>query len=377
MRSIMAAIFSIAAVGTGIGISGPLLSLLMEADGLSSVLIGANTAIAGVAAMIAVPFATPLARAIGVVNALVLNILIAALCLIAFYFTDPVPHWFTIRLVFSFNLSMVFILSEFWINATANDSNRGLVLGIYATVLSIGFAIGPSIVALVGTVGITPFAIGGIVIALASTPILIAKRGQPVMETEGKTPSLFPFLFMVPLATAAGFVFGAVEQAEMALLPVFGVKAGYSEANAALMLVVLGLGHVFCQIPLGILSDNVKDRRTILLSCTLVGIAGSILVPVLVNHPVALFAVIFVFGGVIGGLYTVGLAHLGSRLTGTKLAQANAAFVLCYAIGMVVGPQLVGLSMDLFGIPGFGVGLGLFFAAYFVLYVFRVKYRAI
>ena len=178
MRSIMAAIFSIAAVGTGIGISGPLLSLLMEADGLSSVLIGANTAIAGVAAMIAVPFATPLARAIGVVNALVLNILIAALCLIAFYFTDPVPHWFTIRLVFSFNLSMVFILSEFWINASANDSNRGLVLGIYATVLSIGFAIGPSIVALVGTVGITPFAIGGIVIALASTPILIASDGS-------------------------------------------------------------------------------------------------------------------------------------------------------------------------------------------------------
>jgi MFS family permease len=375
MLSVMAAIVSITVVGVGLSVSGPLLSLLMEADGLSSTLIGANTSVAGIAAMVAVPFATPLAKAIGVINAIAVNILLAAVCLMGFYFTDPVPSWFILRFFFSVSLAMVFVLSEFWINASANETNRGLILGIYGTLLSVGFSIGPGIIVFVGIEGIVPFIISAGFLVVAATPIFFARSGQPAMEKQGKTPSLLPFVFMVPLATMAGFVFGAIEQSEHALLPVFGVTSGYSDANSALMLVVLGLGHVVFQIPLGIWSDTVKDRRSILLICTIVGIFGSILVPAFINYPIALFATIFLFGGVIGGLYTVGLAHLGSRLTGTNLAQANAAFILCYAVGMFIGPQLVGLSMDLFGPSGFGMGLGVFFVAYLLLYAYRIQTR--
>ncbi|TIT82667.1 MAG: MFS transporter, partial [Mesorhizobium sp.] len=46
---------------------------------------------------------------------------------------------------------------------------------------------------------------------------------------------------------------------------------------------------------------------------------------------------------------------------------ANAAFVLCYGVGMVLGPQAIGVGMDIFGPSGFGWSLGLFFAAYIAL----------
>ena len=71
-------------------------------------------------------------------------------------------------------------------------------------------------------------------------------------------------------------------------------------------------------------------------------------------------------------LYTIGLAHLGSRLSGHDLANANAAFVLCYGIGMVLGPQAIGIGMDVFGTHGFGWTLSLFFAAYLALVAFRL-----
>jgi MFS family permease len=70
---------------------------------------------------------------------------------------------------------------------------------------------------------------------------------------------------------------------------------------------------------------------------------------------------------VVAALYTIGLAHLGSRLSGRDLASANAAFVLCYGLGMVLGPQAIGIGMDLFGTDGFGWSLALFFAAYIAL----------
>ena len=81
---------------------------------------------------------------------------------------------------------------------------------------------------------------------------------------------------------------------------------------------------------------------------------------------------LFVWGGVVAALYTIGLAHLGSRLTGRDLASANAAFVFCYGFGMLIGPQVIGIGMDLFGPDGFAYALALFFVAYLILVVRRM-----
>ena len=51
----VAAIATISAVGVAVGLSFPLLSFLMEQRGYSTTLIGANTAMAGIASMLAVP----------------------------------------------------------------------------------------------------------------------------------------------------------------------------------------------------------------------------------------------------------------------------------------------------------------------------------
>jgi MFS family permease len=86
-------------------------------------------------------------------------------------------------------------------------------------------------------------------------------------------------------------------------------------------------------------------------------------------------AILFLWGGVVAGLYTIGLAHLGSELTGRELASANAAFVFCYAIGMLAGPQAVGVGMDMLGPKGFPMTLGVFFAAYALFAARRLLLR--
>ena len=372
MRSVVAAIASISVVGIGIGLSFPLLSLLLEQRGVPASIIGANTAMAGLAAILMVPFITPLARKLGVVNTIVIAIALSLASLFGFYLTDSLAIWFGLRFIFSSSLTTIFVLSEFWINTASNERNRGFILGIYATVLSLGFAIGPGILAVVGTAGILPFAIGGLIISISALPAWNARRNEPVMdEGKKKTPSVFPYLFIVPLATMAALVFGAAEQSELALLPIFGIRSGYSENTAALFLTIVGLGNVALQIPLGIWSDHVSDRRLVLLFCGMVGAVGFLLLPLVVAHVWLLVIILFVHGGVISGMYTVGLAHLGSRLSGTDLAQANAAFVMCYGFGMMLGPQFVGFMMDIVGPAGFGVANFAFFAAFLLLYSVR------
>lgn len=366
-----AAIATISSVGVAVGLSFPLLSFLMEQRGYSSTLIGANTAMAGVASIITVPFVNPLARRIGLVNTLVLAAFVAAASLVGFFMFPSIAAWFALRVSFHGAITASFILSEYWINVSAPEKRRGLVLGIYGSVLSLGFATGPALLAVMGTGDYLPFATGAIIILASTIPALLAHRRQPKSNAEPASRSVIRYIWLVPLATAAAFVFGAVEQAGLALFPVYGARTGYDVTQVSLLLMVLAFGNVALQLPLGLISDRMKDRRWLLFGCALTGAVGVAILPWAVHTPSLLIAGMFVWGGVTTGMYTVGLAHLGSRLKGPDLAQANAAFILCYAIGMVIGPQAAGILMDIWDPHGFAVALSGMFTAYLVLVLAR------
>ena len=374
-----ASIIAISSIGVAIGLSFPLLSLILEQRGYSAIIIGANAASAGVAAMAAVWLVNPMVKRLGVINTMLACAVIASACMIGFHLFDQLAAWFALRIVFSGALTLSFVLSEFWINSAASERQRGLMLGIYATVLSIGFGIGPGILALTGSGGALPFAIGAVIILVSCLPVLFARRREPVLgDSLGSSSGFLKYVLIVPLATGAVAVFGAVEQSILAIVPVYGQRLGYTETGTAVLLMVFAAGNVGLQIPLGIASDRVKDRRVILYLCGIIGVAGALLLPVVINPTAPVWpawTVLFVWGGVISGLYTVGLAHLGSRLSGGDLAQANAAFVFCYTIGMILGPQLSGIAMEAVPPHGFAWCVAAFFAAYLLLCIVRAFYR--
>ncbi|KQT60439.1 MULTISPECIES: MFS transporter [unclassified Aureimonas] len=361
-----AAIASISAVGIALGLGLPLLSVILEERGISPTMIGFNSAVAGVASLVAAPLVTPIARHIGVRTTMVLSILAAAASALGFYFFVPFWTWFPLRLVFHFSITALFILSEFWINAAAPPTRRGLILGIYATFLSLGFAAGPWIFSQIGSEGFLPFGIGAGVILASLVPLLLAWNREPLIG-ERQAGSFWRYLFAVPTATAAVLVFGAVESGGFALFPIFGEMARFSQADAAQLLTAIGLGNVLLQIPIGLYSDRVKDRRVLLLAFAAIGLVGSLCLPFLTENWWMMAGVLFIWGGCVAGLYTVGLAHLGAQLAGAELASANAAFIFCYAVGMLIGPQVIGSSLDLFGADGFSFALAFFFIGYVLL----------
>lgn len=368
-----AAISAISVVGIAIGLGMPLLSIILETRGHSASMIGLNTAVAGFASIAAAPLATPLARRIGVAWAMLAMIAVGALAFVGFYFAPSFWMWFPLRIALHLALTVLFILSEFWISVSAPPQRRGLVLGIYATVLSLGFAAGPWLFSRLGSTGFLPFGVTVLLVALAAIPVLAARNESPPLQPDGgETRSFLRYIWLVPTATVAVLVFGAVETGGFALFPVYGNRIGYSEADAALLLTMIGLGNVLLQIPIGMISDRIGDRRYLLLICAVVGLAGAAFMPLFAANWHLMSLLLFVWGGVVAAMYTVGLAHLGSKLSGHDLASANAAFVLCYGIGMVLGPQVIGIGMDIAGPNGFGYALSLFFAVFIIVGTARI-----
>jgi MFS family permease len=66
------------------------------------------------------------------------------------------------------------------------------------------------------------------------------------------------YVFLVPTATAAVFVFGAVESGGLSLFPIYANRTGFTESQGALLLMMIGLGNVLFQIPIGLIADRIE-----------------------------------------------------------------------------------------------------------------------
>ncbi|PLX36825.1 MAG: MFS transporter [Hyphomicrobiales bacterium] len=370
---LIAAIASISSVGVSLSLSLPLLSFILEARGISAAAIGANSAMGGVASILVVPFVTPLAHRFGTSNLLIATILIAATSFVGFYLIDSFAVWFILRVFMFGSITMVFVLSEFWINELAPMAHRGLVLGIYGTVLSAGFAAGPALLSIIGWQGALPFAVGFAILALSVLPVIFTRASSPQVDKEPPT-ALFRFITVAPLATFSALAFGAVESSLLAFLPVYGLRLEMDAGLAALLVSVATLGNVALQVPVGILTDRF-DRRLVILGCGIVGIIGAVLMPFASSSTPALLATLFIWGGVTAGIYIAGLAHLGSRFTGTDLANANSAFVMMYAVGMLVGPMSVGAGLDIWDPHGFAIVNAIIFTAFVTFAIVRIAFK--
>jgi MFS family permease len=365
-RSLVAVIACISVVGMGLGVSIPLLALLMERNGVPTSLIGLNTAMPALATFILTPFIPTLLRHIPAIPFLLACIIVSAIAMPSYYYFPSLWLWFLIRFVNGLALTGLFVVSEFWVNMLAEDKNRGRLIGIYGTVLSCGFASGPILLFLVGTEGVTPFAVVGTLILLGALPLVIFGRGLAPRITERPSHAFITFLVAAPAATLAGFVYGATETNIFNMLPIYGVRIGLTEQAAAFVLSLFAAGNILLQIPIGIWSDR-TDRRLVLLFCATVGLAGTLALP-FVMHSIWLFApTLFFFGGVVVGLYTVGLTLLGERFKGANLASANAAFVMMFSLGALIGPPLAGGSMDIWNPHGLIIAMAGLCALYVVV----------
>jgi predicted MFS family arabinose efflux permease len=84
---------------------------------------------------------------------------------------------------------------------------------------------------------------------------------------------------------------------------------------------------------------------------------------------------LFVWGGCLGGFYTLSLTLLGRRFRSDELAGANAAFVVVYEIGGLLGAISGGVGLELWNPHGILAALGVVYTAFIAGYVTTRAWR--
>ena len=341
-------------VGMTISVCLPLLSLVLKRHGFSAGMIGLNAMAGGLGIFVVAPVMGRLLRRFGPRPAAAAGMAVGALTMLVLPLVVAFLPWFLLRVLVSAGTAIVFVVSEAAINALVDDERRGRVLGLYATVFSIGYAMGPLLVAALGSAGYLPFLVTALLFASGIPPLLAARGLDRALAPEDRRPATGAFLGILrrgALPLLAIFGFGIVETSQFALFPVYGLAMGYGERLIGVMLAVWITGNILFQYPVGWLADRLPRILVLALVAGLAALTLFVL-PLLIGDSRLIWPLLLVMGGATGAVYTLSLVLVGQRFSGFELALANTVFVMMIEAGMLVGPPTTGLAMSGFGPQG-------------------------
>ena len=343
-----------------------LLNLRMQYLGASEVEIGFNAASQALGIVLAAPFATRAVAKLGLRRCFAFGVLFTSGILIGCNFISNFALLAFARLLFALGLAVLFTLSEALVITSTVPENRGRVIGWYATSLAVGTAAGPALVALTGVTGAEPFLYGSALFAFTMIPLLLWVDPRSLIAPVVRT-STFAAVRVIPIAFLTAFVFGILDNGGMSMLSVYSTLNGYDYRSAVILVAAATIGGIFLQLPLGYAS-NKHDPRIVLLGCGVGAIIAVTLLPMMMAHFAGALGTSFVFGGLLEGLYTVGLMCIAKYCRSIGIASANGCFVSFCGFGEFVGPLVTGASTQLLGPNGFVLSLTFVMVVYVAMF---------
>lgn len=360
-KRLIAVIFSVTVFSLTYGLSSPLIAFKLLNAGVSESVIGINAAMHAVGVFLIAPFLPALFRRFSP-----LTLIVVSLCAIAVIFVlfgvVSFPMWFLLRMGLGLFSEIIMVQTETWLNGSTVERARGKVLALYTAGMSLGFATGPLILAWTGSDGNLAFYVASVLAVLAI--VLIFTSGMPRVEGHEENPeTLRNSLKLAALPIMATVLNAAVEVLGMNFLSLYAIKLGWSESASALLISVLMFGAIILQLPIGWLADRV-DRPRLMTTLAFIAAALAFVWPYILAFHLLSYVMLFIWGGIFVGIYTVAITSVGERFKGGQLAGIYAAMSVAWGAGALAGPLLGGFAMtfSLHGLPWLTGALCLVFA---------------
>ena len=356
--TLVAALATVGVCDVAFGLTLQLQPLIMDARGIPAWLIGVNTAAGAMGVLTAGPVLPRLIAAWGARRVAFISILVIVGCLAAMALLPPPWWWFGFRFFLGAAIGSLFTVSETWVLTVATDANRGRLMGIYTSMLSVTFAVGPTILPFTGIEGLLPWLICIGFVAAGLVPLALVSIQDA--SGEGEHGSILHVLRRAPMlfaCIAAATIFDSVI---ISFFSIFAQRNGIALASASSMLAAGIVSGVVCFYPLGMWADRWSKNGVVLL-CALTTVLACLLMPIGITSPFIWPLVVVIFNGAFG-VYVVALAIIGDVFKGKDMVAASATVAAMWGLGGIIGPPIAGTVIDTFSINAFPLVLAGFYA---------------
>ncbi len=361
--TVTAILASVFLLGSGSALQGTAVTLRAGLEGFSELVIGTISAGYYGGVLAGSFLALLVIRNVGYVRALAAFASLASAASLAHVLWINPIAWLVFRFVHGICLSVVLVVVESWLNATAPTGKRGQVLSIYGIVYLAALGAVQPLVSVFPPATFSLFGITSIMISLCILPVSLAQvSGTPqVSSIRIRVLGMFR---KSPMGSLGVIVSGLITGAHLSLSPRFAQGIGMSEGAIGVYLLVFSLGTMALQMPLGWISDHFDRRRALLVGST-VGALAAVGLSLVNSGGVYALTMAFVFGGFAIPLYSLAVAAFNDQVSTEEMVEAAGALYVFYGIGSVIGP--IGASA-MMGRLGLGA-LYLFFAAVLLVYM--------
>ena len=298
-------------------------------------------------------FVSKILSKLGLYRMLLLSVSVQTVSVLAiFIFFNPI-NLAICHLMMGIMGGMNWMTMDTWVNIVSNDKNRGKAIGLYNSSISIGFAIGPLIVAFFGSQGLIPIILCLLLMIIRIPALLIIKNHiNNVKIPEQINKINFSLVKVAPFIFIAIFIGGINDSSFGALFPAYMINEQFSDRSIGFYFFVGAFGGVLTQPFVGALADKINKRK-FLFSLLICHIIWPLLLYNFILIPLIIILSVIVWGFASISIYTVALSYLGERVSIKEISIATSVFIIIYEGGEFFGPLIVGLSMNKFGNSGF------------------------
>jgi MFS family permease len=347
--TLIAALATIGVCDVAFGLTFQLQPLLLEAQGIPAWLIGVNAAMGPLGILMIGAFLPRIIAALGSKPVSVLAIITIAVALLAMALLPPLYWWFLFRFFLGMATGTLFTVSETWMTAISTDQNRGRIMGIYTSMLSVTFAIGPMLLPFTGINGLLPWLICIACVLAGLLPLLFVDIRE--VSDEGGKGSVAGVLKRQPILFACIAAATLFDGVLISFFTIYGTKHGLALGTASTLLGTGIIAGVVFFYPLGLWADR-WSKNGVVMICSLATIGAALAITPLINTP-AIWLVMITLSTSAFGVYVVALAMIGDAFKGRDVVAGSAAVAAMWGLGGIIGPPIAGRLIDAFGYDAF------------------------
>jgi len=308
------------------GLLGTLLTIRGNELGFSILTISLMQASYPLGALAGTVAAPQLIEKVGHIRAFSALASLVSIAAIVHLLTSDPYSWSLMRLLSGVCLPGLYVITESWLHAKAENRMRAQILSIYFMIQLGGPALGTAMVGLPDPTGAMLFGAVSILMSDNKAPAYVAPERMRLRELYRVSPMAVMGIFVVSIGFGAWFI----------SLPLYALARGFNEAQAS--------GVV--QYPVGWIADHF-DRRKVVIVLGVVAAAAAIWLAIdrTPGHVVIGFAVI---AAATLPIYSILAAHANDHLTYAQIVPASGTMAFLLQLGQffgaLIGPNTIPLA---------------------------------
>ncbi|MGB2079374.1 MAG: MFS transporter, partial [Vibrio sp.] len=334
---------------TSHGLSGLLLPVRLNADGVNVQSIGLILSSYSAGFLLGAILGKKILQRIGLVRTFSMCGSLAATGILCMGLEVNLVLWVAMRALMGFSIACATATLDTWYNSVSTQSNRGKILAVNQIVILSAVTLGQFGLTIASPSDTTLFIIAGLLFSISITPLLFISQFEPSIESS-KTMSLWSLFQLSPLGLITCLLCGVLYSTTMNMLPLYATDVGIIGLQLSIFMGAATAGGIILQLPVGYLSDRFERRKIILLVCVILLAATFVLsMAMKLSLFTASAVLVGLVMGIIACLYPLSISITFDRALSEQLVPALTGLLCVYAIGSIIGPYASSLIMQDFG----------------------------